>query len=65
MGTKILHKNVWETKFNQDIYLSPYTITAIRNNGTVRECKCKITDAFNICNITPYKKYMLLHYGVV
>ena len=28
----------------------------VRNNGTVRACKGKITDTFNICNITPYRR---------
>ena len=40
-GGKILLKNVWKTKFNQDTYLGPYTITAVRNNGTVKAQKIK------------------------
>ena len=63
-GDKILIKNTWKTKFNQDAYLGLYTITAVRNYGTTRAHKGKITDTFNICNITPYKK-MLFHYGGV
>ena len=55
-GDKVLLKNEWTTKFNQDAYLGPNTITAIRNNGTVRTCKSKVTDTFNICNIAPYKE---------
>ena len=55
-GGKVLLKNEWKTKFNQDAYLGPYMITAVRNNGTVRACKCKVTDAFDICNITLYKE---------
>ena len=35
-GDKVLLKNAWKTKFNQDAYLGPYTITAVRNNFTVR-----------------------------
>ena len=55
-GDKILLKNAWNTKFNQDAYLGPYTITAVRNNGTVGACKGKVTDTFNVRNITPYKE---------
>ena len=55
-GDKILLKNVWKTKFNQEIYIGPYVITAVRNNDTVRARKGKITDIFNIQNLTPYKE---------
>ena len=55
-GDKVLLKNVRKTKFNQDAYLGPYTITAVINNSTVRVRKGKITDTFNICNITLYKE---------
>ena len=40
-GDKILLKHAWKTKFNQDAYLGPYTITAVRKNGTVRVHKGK------------------------
>ena len=55
-GDKFLLKNAWKTKFNQDGYLGPDTITAVRNNGTVSARKGKITDTFNMYNITPYKE---------
>ena len=55
-GDKVLFKNASKNKFNQDAYLGPYTIIAVRNNGTVRARKGKITDTFNICNITLYKE---------
>ena len=55
-GGKVLLKNAWKTKFNQDAYLGPYTITAVRNNGTVRARKGKIRDTFNIRSITLYKE---------
>ena len=64
-GDKILLKNAWKTKFNQDAYLVFCTITVVRNNGTVRARKGKLIDFFNICNITPYKKEKLFHHGVV
>ena len=35
-GDKVLLKKAWKTKFNQDACISPYVITAVRNNGTVR-----------------------------
>ena len=64
-GDKVLLENTWKTKFNQDAYLGPYTITAVRNNDTVRTCKRIIIDTFNICNITLFKIQMLFHYGAV
>jgi len=56
VGDEILLKNAWKTKFNQDAYLGPYTITAVRNNGTVRARKGKVTDTYNLRNIKPYKR---------
>ena len=55
-GDKVLLKNAWKSKFNQDAYLRPYKITAVRNNGIVRAHKGKMIDTFNICNITPYNE---------
>ena len=48
--------DVWKTKFNQDAYIGPYVITAVRNNGTVKACKGRVTDTFNIRNLSPYKE---------
>ena len=56
VGDKVLLKNAWKTKFNQDAYIGPYTITAVRNNGTVRARKGNVTDTFNLRNITPFKE---------
>ena len=33
-GDKVLLKNTWKIKFNQDAHLGAYTITAIRSNST-------------------------------
>ena len=55
-GDKVLLRNAWKTKFNQNAYLGPYVITAVRDNGTVRAHKGRITDTFNIRNLTPYKE---------
>ena len=38
----------WKTKFNQDTYIGPYVITAVRNNGTIRAHEGRVTDTFNI-----------------
>ena len=54
VGDKVLL--AWKTKFNQDAYIGPYTITAVRNNGTVRARKGNVTDTFNLRNITPFKE---------
>ena len=56
VGDKVLLKNEWKTKFNQDAYNGPYMITAVRNNGTVRARKGRVTDTYNLRNIIPYKE---------
>ena len=56
VGDKVLLKNEWKTKFNQDAYKGPYMITAVRNNGTVRARKGRVTDTYNLRNIIPYKE---------
>ena len=53
IGDKVLLKNAWKTKFNQDAYKDPYVITAVRNNGTIRARKGRV---MNIRNLTPYKE---------
>ena len=53
---KVLLRNGWKTKFNQNAYLGPYVIKTIRNNGTVRACKGYVIDTFNIWNLTPYNE---------
>ena len=53
-GDKILLKNKLKIKSNQDAYIGPYEITAVRNYGTVRAHKGRVTDIFNIRNLTPY-----------
>ena len=61
-GDKVLLKNVWKTKFNQDAYIGPYTVTEVWNNGTVRACRSNITDTYKLCNIIPLIDF---HYGAV
>ena len=55
-GDKILLKNTWKTKFNQDAYLGPYVIKVVRKNHAVRACKGRVMDIFNIQNQTPHKE---------
>ena len=55
-GDKVLLRNAWKTKFNQNAYLGPYVITAVRDNGNVRSHKGRITDTFTIRNLTPYNE---------
>ena len=53
---QVLLKNAWKTKYNDQVYIGPYTITAInKDNGTVNARKGKVTDTYNIHNITPYR----------
>ena len=56
IGDKVLLKNAWPTKFNQDAFLGPYVITAVRNNGTVRARKGRLTDTYNIRNLVPFRE---------
>ena len=51
-GDKVLQKNMWKTKFNQDAYIGPYIKTAVRNNSTVRARKDRIMHTFSIRNQT-------------
>ena len=50
-GDKVLLKNAWKTKFNQEAYIDPYVITGVRNNVTVRAHKGRVTDTFKIRNL--------------
>ena len=56
-GDKVLLKNAWKTKFNQDDYIGPYTVTEVRDNGTVRARKYNVTDIYSLRNITQYKEW--------
>ena len=47
-------KNQKSTKYGQNAYNGPWTITEVRNNGTVKLNKGAISDVYNIRNITPY-----------
>ena len=49
-------KNFWKIKCNQDEYLGPDVITAVRNNGIVWACKDNVTDTFDIQNLSPYNE---------
>ena len=53
---EVLLKNAWKTRFNQDGYIGPYMITAVRNNGAIRAGKGRVMDTFNTRNLTPYKE---------
>ena len=55
-GDKVLLKNAWKTKFNQDPYICRYIVTEVQNNGTVRARKGNVTDTYNLRNITPFKE---------
>ena len=55
-GDKAFIKNTWKTKFNQGANLGPYTIIAVRNNGTVRTRKGRVMEICIIQNLTPYKE---------
>ena len=50
-GDKVLLKNAWKTKFDQDTFRVPYILTEVS-----RARKCIITDSYNLCNITLFKE---------
>ena len=50
----VLVKNQKSTKYGQNAYNGPWTITEARNNGTVKLNKVSILVIYNIRNITPY-----------
>ena len=55
-GDKVLLRNVWKTKFNQDAYIGSYTVTEVQNNGTVRAHKGSVSDTYNLRDIAPFKE---------
>ena len=52
INDQVLVKNQQSTKFGQDAYNGPWTVTKVRDNGTVKITKGIITDVYNIRNIT-------------
>ena len=56
IGDEVLIKQDQPTKFGSNPYKGPFTITAVRNNGTVRVREGIIEDTYNIRMITPYKR---------
>ena len=55
-GDKVLLENAWKTKSYQDVYIGPNVIRSVRNNVFFRARKGRVTDTFNIRNLTPYKE---------
>ena len=55
-GGKVLLQNAWKTKFNQDAYIGPYTMTEVWNNGAACTLRGNVTDTYNMCNITAFKE---------
>ena len=54
IGDKILIKNDPNRKFGTNAYSGPFTVTNVRNNGTLRYQNGNIFDTINIRNVTPY-----------
>ena len=55
-GDKVLLKNAWKTKFNQEVCIGPYTVTGVRNNGIVYAHKGNVIDTYTLRNITPFQE---------
>ena len=56
MNDKVLYKNVMDSKFSEDPWNGPYTITKVNDNGTVKLIMGKVTDTVNIRNIKPFRE---------
>ena len=56
VNDKVLHKNVMDSKFSEDPWKGPYTITKVNDNGTVKLIMGKVTDTVNIRNIKPFRE---------
>ena len=51
---KVLLQKALKTKFNQDVDISPYTVTEVRYNGTVCACIGDITHTPTTCATSPH-----------
>ena len=58
-------KNVWKTKFNQDVHVGPYSVDQVQNKEAVRAREGNIADTYNLCSITPFKKLTYTALGIV
>ena len=45
-----------DSKFSEDPWKGPYTITKVNDNGTVKLIMGKVTDTVNIHNIKPFRE---------
>lgn len=54
VGQLILVKAAQSLKYGTDAYLGPYTVVGVNDNGTIRVNEGKVTDTYNIRNVTPY-----------
>ena len=54
VGQHVLIKAEQSAKYGTDLYLGPFTVEAIHNNGTIRVNEGTVTDTYNIRNVTPY-----------
>ena len=67
-GYKVLLKNTWKTKFNQDAYIGSYIRTEVQNNRTVHQyTSIEVTLQTPIsCAISPLSKNRIdFRYGTV
>jgi hypothetical protein len=55
VNDKVLYKNVTDSKFSEDPWKGPYTITKVNDNVTVKLIMGKVTDTVNIRNIKPFQ----------
>lgn len=55
VGDQVVIKDAQRVKYGTDAYHGPYTLTEVRDNGTVRVQMGAVNDVYNIRNIHPYK----------
>ena len=55
VGDLVLIKQEFHRKYGSPSYLGPYTVTEVRENGTLRINNGVVTDTYNIHNVQPYR----------
>ena len=54
VNDQVLVKNQQSTKFGQDAYNGPLTVSKVQDDRTFKITKGVVTGIYNILNITPY-----------
>ena len=55
IGDKILLKNDWKIKFDENTCISPCIVSKVRNNGKIQAYKENNIDVYNFCYIAAFQ----------